>query len=126
VSFSNTFTSAIIAGGSDIVVFQNTLSDGRLGIFGWTAATGLLKVAVVGDTSFLGASYPLTAMNYNVQSNGDGGVQGLNDQGYLVMSVLGQSGANSNNAIVVFQVPAPAGAGLAFLGLAAAARRWRR
>lgn len=119
----------VVTNNADMVVFQNTLSNGVASLWGWGASFGLINLTFNGDTSILGANYPVSNFNYLSTGNGNGGVYSFNDNGDLVLTIgsAGIGGAfGSNGAIVVINVPAPAVGSLALLGLGAFASRRRR
>jgi MYXO-CTERM domain-containing protein len=127
-TFGNGFF-GVASNNADMVVFQNTLSSGVGSLWGWGPSFGLINLTFVGDTSVLGANYPLSSFNYLTTGNGNGGVFSFNDNGDLALTVgsAGIGGAfGSNAAIVVIHVPAPAVGGLALLGIGALGARRRR
>lgn len=128
-TFGNGFF-GVVLNNSDMVLFQNTLSDGRAGLFVWGAEWGLVNLVVKGQTNILGPNYPVETFGLMSGSNGDGGVNGFNDAGQLTLFVTsnGIGGAfGKNGAHLVMQVPAPgAAAGIALLGLGTLGRRHRR
>ncbi len=125
-TFGNGFF-GVIMNNADMVIFQNSLSDGRNGWFAWGEDFGLIDVAIAGDTSILGANYPLSSIGFVSTSNGDGGVMSFNDNGLFTFIATSSGGPLGNNgAIVVAQIPTPASGVLAGLGLLAGATRRRR
>lgn len=125
-TFGNGFF-GVMMNNADMVVFQASLSDGRSGLFGWGEDFGLIDIVLSGNTSILGANYPVTSFSAISTGNGDGGVMGFNDSGLLSL-FLGSSGGplGNNGAIVIARVPAPGAGALALVGLASLGARRRR
>jgi hypothetical protein len=133
--FGNSFL-GVVMNNADQIIFQNTPNDGAghngpTTIFAWGPTFGLVNLFSAGNTSLLGANYPLGSnpASYNSTSNGDGGVMCLNDNG-LFTFYANSSGAGGafgvNNVLMVMQIPAPGAGAMALLGLAAIGRRRRR
>lgn len=133
--FGNAFV-GVIMNNTDMIVFQNTTTDGLgnngpVGIFAYGPTFGLIDLFAQGNTTILGANYPLGSnpASYSSASNGDGGVVSLTDSGLFTFfaSSSGTGGAfGVNGAIVTMQIPAPGAGAMALLGLAAVSRRRRR
>ncbi len=126
----------VIMNNADQIIFQNTTKDasGNAGpavLFAYGPTFGLIPLFAQGNTTLLGANYPISSSlaSYNSNSNGDGGVLSLNDSGQFTFfaNSAGAGGAfGANNVLMVMQIPAPGAGALALLGLAAANRRRRR
>lgn len=128
VTFGNGFF-GVASNNSDMVIFQNTLSSGQSSLWAWDKYSGLTNVTFAGDTSLMGANYPVGSANVNLTGNGDGGIYGFNDFGDLLINVTsaGAGGAfGSNAALIVVHIPSPAAGSLAILGMGVLAARRRR
>jgi hypothetical protein len=133
--FGNAFF-GVVMNNTDMIIFQNTPNDGAghngpATLFAWGPGFGLIPLFAQGNTTLLGANYPISSglASYNAASNGDGGVACLNDNGQFTF-FANSSGAGGafgvNNVLMEMQIPAPGAGALALLGLAAVARRRRR
>lgn len=125
---------------TDMIVFQDLVTDalgngikiGGVGVtdwFSWTPTDGVQLLVQGGNTSYLGAQYPLSAgpIAVNSGSNGDGGTMCLNDNGrFTFLAIAGNTSLSlANNGIMVTQIPAPSAGLLSLASLGLLARRRR-
>jgi hypothetical protein len=108
--FGNSFTN-VVMNNSDLVVFMNTPttatgSQGQVTWFAYGPTFGIVRLFSYGTTSYLGTNYPLVLVQFNSSSNGDGGVQSLNESGVATFMAIsaGGNGFAQNAAVMVTHI----------------------
>jgi hypothetical protein len=108
--YGNSFTNVIV-NNSDLVVFMNTPTTAagtpdQVTWFAYGPGFGVIKLFSYGNTSMLGSHYPIVLAQFNASSNGDGGVQCLNESGVAAFfaTSAGGSGFAQNTGLFVTHI----------------------